>query len=162
MAALTDPIRVFIVQNLACFDAPQRIVEKVKEEFEVTVARSQVQQYDPERASAKTKGLSKRWRVLFAETRALFIKEIGTIPVAQQARRLRLLQDAAEQAVARRQTGMLLQILEQAAKETGGAYTNRRELSGPAGGPIPLKGDVLHTLTDADLERIASSARSGG
>lgn len=27
-------------------------------------------------------------------------------------------------------------LLEQAAKEMGNAYTNRRELTGPAGGPI--------------------------
>lgn len=30
------------------------------------------------------------------------------------------------------------EMCERAAKEVGGAYTNRREMSGPAGGPIPV------------------------
>jgi len=37
-------------------------------------------------------------------------------------------------------------------------FTNRRELSGPAGGPI--RAESVHSLSDAELERIAAGAGS--
>ncbi|MFJ0508107.1 DUF2280 domain-containing protein, partial [Acinetobacter baumannii] len=47
MAALKEPVKIFIVQSLACRDTPQEVVENVKQEFDVEISRSQCQAYDP-------------------------------------------------------------------------------------------------------------------
>ncbi|RSP38220.1 DUF2280 domain-containing protein, partial [Acinetobacter baumannii] len=35
MATLKEPIKIFIVQSLACFDTPQQVADAVKQEFGV-------------------------------------------------------------------------------------------------------------------------------
>ncbi len=49
-----------------------------------------------------------------------------------------------------------LEVLEQAAKDAGGLYTNRRELTGKDGGPIQTQGVPadLTALTDAELDEL--------
>lgn len=159
MAKLDDPAKLFIVQALACFDTPQQVADAVREEFGVEISRVQVQGYDPtKRQGAK---LSKKLRAIFEATRKRFLDEIEQVPIASQTYRLRNLQRLHEKAQARGNMALAAALLEQAAKEVGGAYTNRREHSGPNGGPIPLKGEHVHSLSDADLERIAAAGRGG-
>jgi hypothetical protein len=159
MAQLDDRIRGHLVQALACFDTPTQVAGAVKEEFGLTLTRQQVQAYDPTKHAGRT--LAKKWRALFDETRKKFLEEAAQIPIAQQSYRLRKLQQLADLAINRNNAPLAAQLLEQAAKEVGGAFTNRRELGGPGGGPIPVKGEHVHTLSDADLERIASAGRGG-
>jgi hypothetical protein len=169
MPKLDDQHKQFIVQALACFDSPTQVSRAVKEEFGIDVPKEQVQQYNPTRAAAKW--LGKKWRALFEETRKRFLDDVAAIPVANQSYRLRSLQRLHDQAVERKNAQLAAQLLEQAAKEVGGAYTNRRELQGPGGGPIPVqhggKVEHLHAMADADLEAIARGeavpgAGSGG
>jgi hypothetical protein len=42
MAALKEPVKIFIVQSLACFETPQQVVEAVKQEYNVEITRQQV------------------------------------------------------------------------------------------------------------------------
>ncbi|KIC21722.1 hypothetical protein, partial [Leisingera sp. ANG-Vp] len=56
-----------------------------------------------------------------------------------RAVRLRTLQRMAEKAETMGNTVLAKGLLEQAAKEVGNAYTNRRELSGPKGGPMQVR-----------------------
>jgi hypothetical protein len=154
MAKLDDKCRAAIVQALACFDTPTQVVEQIRDEFGIAITRQQVQAYDPTKAAA-AKGIAKKWRALFEVTRAEFLKSATKIPIANQSFRLRSLQRLHELAVNRRNAQLAAQILEQAAKETGGMFTNRREIGGPNGGPIPVKAEHLHTMSDDDLERIA-------
>lgn len=163
MAQLDDRIRGFLVQALACFDTPTQAVAAVKEEFGVSLTRQQAQAYDPTKHAGRT--LAKKWVALFHETRKRFLEDASSIPIAQQTYRLRQLQRMAETAITKGNAPLAAQLLEQAAKEVGGAFTNRRELQGPGGGPIPVghsgKIEHVHSLTDADLERIASAGRGG-
>jgi len=53
-------------------------------------------------------------------------KSAGEIPIAHRAYRLRTLQRIATKAEGMRNMAMVLQVLEQAAKEVGDAYVNRR------------------------------------
>lgn len=154
MTKLTDPIRAFIVQGLACFDSPTQVSNAVKEEFGLVVPRELVQKYHPERVASR--GLAKKWRVQFAAQRQTFLHEIAQIPIANQAVRLRALQRLLERAEKTNNSMLVLQILEQAAKEIGGAYGDKRrvELSGPGGGPI--KSEHLLSMSDEELERIAA------
>ncbi len=159
MPTLTDPVKTFIVQALACFDGPTEVAKAVKEEFGIVVERTQVQQYNPTRVASR--GLAKKWVVLFDATRKKFLEDASGIPIAGQTYRLRQLQRLTDLAISRNNAALAAQLLEQAAKEVGGAFTNRRELGGLGGGPIPMKTEHVHDLSDADLERIASAGRGG-
>lgn len=124
MATLTDGAKRHIVQALACFDTPTQVVESVKEEFGIEIGRQQVSQYDPTKVSG-TK-LAKKWRVLFEDTRKRFREEVAEIPIASRAFRLRAIARMATQAEKSRNIALAVQMIEQAAKEVGDVYVNRR------------------------------------
>ena len=124
MAALNTEIKAFIVQALACFDSPSQVATAVKNSFGVVVSRQQVETHDPTRKSSK--GLAKRWVTLFEDTRASFRSEMVKEPIANRAMRLRALGRMFEVAEAQGHLVMAVRILEQAAKECGDLYTNRR------------------------------------
>lgn len=126
MAALKPEVRAFIIQELACFDTPSQIVESVQKEFKVQVTRQQVASHDPTKAAGK--GLAKKWVELFNELRDRFLNEISDIPIANKAYRLRVLQRMSTNAENMKNIGMTAQLLEQAAKEVGEAYTNRQKV----------------------------------
>lgn len=148
MATLTDDVKRFIVQALACYDTPTQAAEAVSQEFGLKLERSQVALYDP--TAVRGKNLSKKWRDLFDATRKQFLDEAASVPIAQQAFRLRSLNSLHQKAVGKGNAVLAAQLLEQAAKEIGGAFTNRRELSGKDGGPIQAV-----TLTGGEFEEIA-------
>ncbi|WAT10138.1 DUF2280 domain-containing protein [Rouxiella badensis] len=136
MAALSTEVKAFIVQSLACFEPPAKVVELVKAEFNVQVSRQQVSQYSPGNAMAAK--LSQKWVDLFASTRKRFQEEVSDIPIANKAYRLRVLDRMATKAEGMKNFGMTAQLIEQAAKEAGDAYTNRQKIehTGKDGGPI--------------------------
>ncbi|SPJ21965.1 hypothetical protein PFCIP103579_3109 [Prolinoborus fasciculus] len=45
MAALKEPVKIFIVQALACRDTPQEVAELVKQEFNIEIDRRQCEPY---------------------------------------------------------------------------------------------------------------------
>ncbi|EHU1305916.1 DUF2280 domain-containing protein [Acinetobacter baumannii] len=90
MATLKEPIKIFIVQSLACFDTPQQVADAVKQEFGVEIPRQQVAAYDPTKPTGKN--LSKKLTNLFNKTRADFQKNVYDIPLANKAYRLKELQ----------------------------------------------------------------------
>lgn len=140
----------FIVMELAMFSTPAEVVEKVFEEHGVTITRQGVQVYDP--TSAAGHSLSKELRKLFDDTRKAFRKDTENIPIANRAYRLRQLDRLAR---GTKNPVLAAQLMEQAAKETGGSYTNRREFTGKGGGPIQYT-----ELSDEQLDR--EIARLGG
>lgn len=136
MAALSTEVKAFIVQSLACYETPAKVIELVKENFKVVVTRQQVSAYDP--ANAMAKSLSQKWIDLFKTTRSRFQTEITDIPIANKAYRLRVLDRMATRAEGMKNLALTAEIIEQAAKECGDAYTNKHkfEHSGPNGGAI--------------------------
>lgn len=136
MAALSSEVKTFIVQQLACFDTPTQVADAVRAEFGVEVSRQVVEGYDPTKRAGRK--LSQCWVDLFNETRERFRSETADIPIANKAFRLRALNRMAVDAERRKNMALAAQLLEQAAKEAGGAYTNRQQLEhvGPNGGPI--------------------------
>ncbi|QRF07513.1 DUF2280 domain-containing protein [Acinetobacter pittii] len=94
MATLKEPIKIFIVQSLACFDTPQQVADAVKQEFGVEILRQQVAAYDPTKPAGKN--LSKKLTTLFNKTRADFQKNVYDIPLANKAYRLKELQNIYE------------------------------------------------------------------
>ncbi|WP_313237873.1 DUF2280 domain-containing protein [Delftia acidovorans] len=138
MAKLSEAEKRFIVQALACYDTPTQVVEAVKEEFGTVMDRGHVGCYDPTKVAGKQ--LAKKWRDLFEETRKRFRKEVSEIPIADQAYRMRQLQRMLQDAMSRKNVVLASQLLEQAAKEAGGQFTNRRlnEHTGKGGGPVEV------------------------
>jgi hypothetical protein len=127
MNELSDEVKTYIVQELALYKRPAQVVAGVKAFFDVTLPRQQVQHYDPTKGVAG-KRLGLRWVNLFHAARTKFDTEAALIPVAQQSYRLAMLQRMAEKAEGKQQFETAARLLEQAAKERGGLFTNHRTL----------------------------------
>jgi len=136
MAALKPDVKAFIIQSVACFDTPSQVVEAVQKEFGLKITRQQVESHDPTKVSGKA--LAKKWIDLFHATRDRFLNEVSEIPIANKAYRLRALNRMAMQTEGMKNFALASQLIEQAAKEVGDAYTNKHkfEHSGPNGGAI--------------------------
>ncbi|MEY0933806.1 DUF2280 domain-containing protein [Providencia rettgeri] len=126
MAALKPEVKASIVQALACYDTPSQVVALVKQEFGLSVTLQQVSSYDPTKAIAKN--LGQKWVDLFNETRKRFQEEVSDIPIANKAYRLRMLDRMATKAEGMRNFSLTAQLVEQAAKECGDAYTNKQKI----------------------------------
>ena len=147
MAALSSEVKAFIVQALACFDTPSQVAEAVKREFNVDVSRQQVESHDPTKRCSKT--LAKRWVEMFHDARKRFREETVDIPIANRAYRLRALGRMAEKAENMKNMALTAQLLEQAAKEVGDVYVNRRlEPEKPLGS----QADQQHAVAEYTLE----------
>lgn len=134
MAKLTEPQKAYIVSRLACFYTPSEVVEMVTQDLGLKLDRQQIGKYDP--STLEGRKLSKDLKKLFVETRAKFQSDIQAIPIANRSVRLRELDGVLRRAG--RNEDLRLRTLEQAAKEEGGVFTNRRELTGADNGPISL------------------------
>jgi len=125
-AKLSDEVKTYIVQALACFDSPSIVATSVKKEFGVEASRQLVESHDPNKKAAS--GLAPKWRVLFEETRKVFLEDTSKIGISHRAVRLRAIQRMAEKAETQGNMVLAASLLEQAAKEVGDAYTNRQKL----------------------------------
>ncbi|AYN29018.1 DUF2280 domain-containing protein [Buttiauxella sp. 3AFRM03] len=126
MAALTTAVKAYIVQALACLDTPSQVVKAVQEEFGLVITRQQVESHDPTKANGKK--LAQKWVELFHFTREQLQKELSGIPIANKAIRLRSLDRMASQAESMKNYPLAAKLIEQAAKECGDMYTNRKKL----------------------------------
>lgn len=151
-------VKRFIVQRLACHDTPLQVAKAVKDEFGLELSRQRVHYYDPTTKAGAC--LDPALKTLFEQTREKFLSDVNSIPIANKAVRLRHLQRQLEYFSDKNAAGIVLELCEAAAKEMGGAFTNRRELSGPNGGPIETKTSAQQ-LTDAELEDIARGGSAG-
>jgi hypothetical protein len=147
MANLNSEVKGFIVQALACFDTPSQVVEAVKQEFGIEISRQLCESHDATKRSSKT--LAAKWVTLFHDTRKRFREETAEIPIANRAYRLRALGRMAEKAENMKNMALTAQLLEQAAKEVGDVYVNRRlEPEKPLGS----QADQQHAIAEYKLE----------
>jgi hypothetical protein len=139
MAALTEKHKIFIVEKLACFESHTDVIEAVKREFDgLELSKQQVYTYDASHDRIR-KRMAKDLVQLFDETRERFRERIGDIAIANKSYRLSQLGRLAKEARAKKNPILEKELYEQAAKECGDAYTNRREIGGKDGAPIPIK-----------------------
>lgn len=131
MAALKEPVKIFIVQSLACFETPQQVADAVKQEYGIDVSRSQCQTYDPTKYSGRN--LSKKLKDLFERTRQDFRENVEDIAIANKAFRLRELQKMYDDTRGNKKAKQTL--LKQAFQETDARVT-RQEVTGAGGGPV--------------------------
>jgi len=146
---LTDAHRRFIVSQLACFVPAKEVQDALKRDFGVDITLPGVMHYDPHTVNGGEK-LAAKWRTLFEQTRDHFSRELAGIPIAQMGWRLRELKRQYDKLEAMGNPLGAAQLLEQAAKETGGMYSNKRILVGANDAPlIPERPDRL-TKTEED------------
>lgn len=134
MAALTEEAKITLVQALACYDTPSQAAEAVALAHDIKVDRMQAAKYDPTKPAGRN--LGKKLVDLFHATREAFKTEAAQVPIAMQSYRLKVLQRQLERAEKQGNQAMVSTLLEQAAKEVGGAFTNRREHTGAGGAPL--------------------------
>jgi hypothetical protein len=125
---LNDAARAFVVQSLAMFDPPSVVAAAVKKEFDLIITPQGCEAYNPtKKAGAK---LAAKWKALFTETRKAFLEDTAEIGISHRVVRLRALQRMADKAETMGNVALAANLLEQAAKEMGDAYTNTRVLRG--------------------------------
>jgi len=115
--------QVFIVQQLAMFERPQSVRDALKQNFDIEISLPGIIHYD-----ISNPDLPKKWKTLFKSTRTKFLKNSSEIPIAQKSYRLKKLQTMFESeesnAPALQSKKRMQSLLEQAAKESGDAFTN--------------------------------------
>lgn len=148
---LSDDVKTYIVQALACFDTPTDVVEAVRKDFDVEITRQSIEAYDATKAAGRN--TAKVWKALFTKTREAFLENTASIAISHRAVRLRALQRMAEKAEKSKNYALAAQLYEQAAKECGDVYTNRRQLTGKDDGPIQVE-----TTSDELLARLSRLA----
>lgn len=122
---LNSIIQKFIIQRLASFERPQEVADSVKDIFGVSVSLKAITYYHIDNAK-----LSTEWRELFLSLRRQFISRLADIPIFHKAYRLKQLQRLYDRQASSKIPNEveMLKILEQAAKEVGGMYENRRRI----------------------------------
>lgn len=136
-AKLNPDVKAFIVQGLACFDAPSVVVAAVKKEFGIDVSRQLVETHDPTKRAGRD--VAAKWAELFHATRKAFLEDTAEIGISHKSVRLRALHRMAEKAESMGNMALAAQLHEQAAKECGDAYSNRHkhEHTGKDGKDLP-------------------------
>jgi hypothetical protein len=126
-----------IVQRLARFDTPGQVVKAIKADHGIELSPQRVQFYDP--TSKNGAALSDELKALFHETRKKFLDDLDAIPIANKAVRLRRLDRMATAAEEKGNMVLAAELGELAAKEVGGAFTNKHqhELTGKDGKDLP-------------------------
>jgi hypothetical protein len=89
MKRLSEAIKRRIVEHLACFRTHAEASELIREEFDVSLTSRHVRAYDP--MCFQFAG-GRKWEEYHGLVRKRFETEIGDIPIAHRAFRLRKLQ----------------------------------------------------------------------
>jgi len=140
---LNGEVKLFITHLNARFHTPTEVVGLVKAQYDIDVTAQNVQAYDPTTFTGRA--LSAELRSEFEAERERFRASVTDIPLANPAYRLRKLQETMDKN--NRNPVLVTSILEQAAKEVGGAFTNKKVLTGAGD-----NGEIL--INDTRLEEI--------
>lgn len=148
------------------FETPTETAKAVQEEFEITVTKQQCEAYDPTKKTGQD--LSEELKTEFYRIRKEINKNIESIPIANIFYRLQRLQKIIDHAQFKDNPIIVPNLLEQAAKDVGGLFTNRKEITGAGGGPVKtentekpadkapvLTPEEISKLTPQELSRLA-------
>lgn len=125
MAELSEAQKLEIVTRLARFDVPMEIVNDFGSRG-VQVTPTQVGTYDPTRSYYEA---GDKWREIFDAARKVYLEEVATLPMANQGFRLNELHRLYHKALSKNLFSVAQSLLEQASKESGGVFTNQRDVS---------------------------------
>ena len=132
MAQLKKEVKFYIVRSLAKFNTPQETADAVNIDFGIKVTRQQCERYDPTKRAGQE--LSTELKTEFEATRKQFVDNPQHVPLANLTYRLERMQRVIDHAG--KNSVLVLTTLEQAAKDVGGVFTNRKEITGKDGKPL--------------------------
>lgn len=156
---ISEEVKRFIVRSLAVYETPSDVMLSVKEKFKVTLTRAGVQNYDPTKVAGED--LSDDLKTLFFDTRKEF-EEKEIIPVSKKIVRLKKLGRYVEAFENFENYTAAAAVLEQIAKEGGGAFTNRRELTGRGGEPLQIAPVTMEEWKAEQQRRREQAAKTAG
>lgn len=152
MAKLRREVQIYIVRSLAQFNTPTETAQAVQQEFNIEMTRQKCEAYDPTKRTGQN--LSAELKGEFEITRQNFIDNPQHVPLANLTYRLQRMQRVIDHAG--KNSMLVLSTLEQAAKDVGGVFTNRKEITGKDGKPltepvtpIELTPEVAAAITQA-------------
>ncbi|MCJ0828818.1 DUF2280 domain-containing protein [Acinetobacter sp. NIPH1876] len=154
MARLNKRVKLYIVRSLAMFDTPTETVKAVQEEFGITVSKQQCEAYDPTKKTGQD--LSEDLKTEFYRVRKEINKNLDSIPIANIFYRLQRLQKLIDHPQYKENPILIPNLLQQAAKEIGGLYTNttKTQLTGADGQPLNPE-HVTHVVATPEQIRQA-------
>ncbi len=159
MAALENKHKIFIVTRLAWYVEPSDILEQVKQEFGLKVTLAQLTVYNPRTKTGER--LSAELRELFERERAKCLGEIEDEPLAYDKPRIRARAKLLKHKLVANNPKMQLEILDSIAKEAGGGFSNRREITGAGGKAIVIEdGSLTDQERAARITALLDSARA--
>lgn len=132
LAELSEGDKERIVVLLAQFKRPAEVAAIMREEHGLDLgtpkeAVDQVMRYDPTRATFRAD--REKWGPIFEAAREAYTTDLKQVVVANQSWRLNELHDLYTRAKGLKNFKLAAELLEQIAKECGGALTNSRELN---------------------------------
>ena len=139
--------KAFLVVQFALWRTPTEAADAFLEEFGIEISRQAALVWDigPERPHRR-KAAPEKLVALFDEARERAISATTDVPVAHQAYRLREIQGMYKKARGRGNDKFAAELLEQAAKESGGAFTNKRDLTSD--------GKAIKAIVGVDLDDV--------
>lgn len=156
---LNDKIRADIVTMFACFATPDDVRNWLMEEHGIELAPSGFSYYNGNNILQYRK-MSAKWQKLFDAMRQEYLDTVSRVPIAHKAHRLKVASDAVDRIMEKIKTGRnvniplvetLQRLLEYAAKEDGGMFTNTRILKmNPKDALAELLGVDPNTLPDPE------------
>lgn len=165
---LTNEQKEWLVCHYACFWQTERVLDGFKDEFGFRPEPSVAIKYNLNGLTEDE--IAQRRKTIWIDThrraRAAFEESVRDIPIASPTFRVQQLNTMFEQAFARKNFMLASKLLEQAAKETGGLFTNKRELAGAVAvatvdGDVPpeiKRSMVTEKLREAIAAALAASA----
>lgn len=151
MARLNKRVKLYIVRSLATYETPSETARGVQEEFGIEVTKQQCEAYDPTKKTGQD--LSEEFKAEFYRVRKEMNDNLSSIPIANIAYRLMRLQKFIDLAQFKENPVIVPSLMEQAAKEVGGLYTNRKEITGAGGGPLQSENITYVTATDEQVRQ---------
>jgi len=123
----------FVVRQYARFRKPSEILALLKDEFpDLEVSINAISYYNPERDIFPRE----KWGEFYETERRAYIAGVESVGIAHARERLRYLDDGIRAAAKAGNYALVRELAETAAKERGGAFLNRRELTGADGAPL--------------------------
>ena len=147
MAALKEPVKMFIVQSLACFETPQQVADAVMQRFGIEIDRRQCENYDPTKFAGRN--LSNKLKDLFERTRQDFRENVEDIAIANKAFRLNELQKMYEDSGKNKRAKQ--NLLKQAFQETDGRVTKH---------DVTTNGESINNVKPTLIELVAPNVKT--
>lgn len=152
MARLNKRVKLYIVRSLATYETPSETARGVQEEFGIEVTKQQCEAYDPTKKTGQD--LSEEFKAEFYRVCKEMNDNLSAIPIANIAYRLKRLQRFIDLEQFKENPVIVPSLMEQAAKEVGGLYTNRKEITGAGGGPLQSENVTQVVATPEQIRQV--------